>query len=449
MVFAILWGALFLSANRKLEDLKCEIRKKGLPASPLELDRWYIEAIPGQNSADLYRDAFAAMKSAEDSVPICGLGSMPPNDEKMSDELLTVSSKHLEENAKCLELLLQACQMRSCRFPASLDKGPGTLLPHVSSVRGASRLLSLSATVEAERGNLEKSANSMYAVLSNSACLNEEPMMISFLVKIACDSIAITTLNRCMSRADYDDQTLANFAKLITLSISDNRRSFERGIYGDWACLSEFSYYDAGVSHFTELPESLSAFAKFLHRSSGFDALDKIRDWHFREGIVKLGLAPYDKKAIDAFESRIIGKHRYLNRFLYPASSYSVSTYLIRHKTRFEAQATVALVSLAVRRFHLKHGKLPETLSELVPEFLDSLPSDPFDGAPLRYKKGIIKLKKEQKKENGTNELEYEANGYIVYSVGENLTDDGASNAGSQKSYNRGDICFPVILDQK
>ncbi len=85
-------------------------------------------------------------------------------------------------------------------------------------------------------------------------------------------------------------------------------------------------------------------------------------------------------------------------------------------------------------------------LSELFPEFLDSPPSDPFDGAPLRYKKGFIKLKKEQKKENGTDELEYEANGYIVYSVGENLTDDGVINAGLQKLPNRGDICFPVIL---
>ncbi len=51
----------------------------------------------------------------------------------------------------------------------------------------------------------------------------------------------------------------------------------------------------------------------------------------------------------------------------------------------------------------MENGRLPETLGELVPEYLDDVPRDDFDGEPLRYDR--------DKK--------------VVYSVGEDLTDDG------------------------
>jgi hypothetical protein len=62
-------------------------------------------------------------------------------------------------------------------------------------------------------------------------------------------------------------------------------------------------------------------------------------------------------------------------------------------------------VALALRCFHLRHRKLPQKLAELVPEYLENIPTDPFDGKPLRYS---------QEKR-------------IVYSVGKNLTDEGGS----------------------
>ena len=63
---------------------------------------------------------------------------------------------------------------------------------------------------------------------------------------------------------------------------------------------------------------------------------------------------------------------------------------------------------IAVERFRLKSGKLPAALSDLVSAFIEAVPKDPFDGKPLRYKK----LEK----------------GYVVYSVGPDGQDDGASD---------------------
>lgn len=62
-------------------------------------------------------------------------------------------------------------------------------------------------------------------------------------------------------------------------------------------------------------------------------------------------------------------------------------------------------VAVACERYRLKNGELPESLNVLVPEFLDAVPLDAFDGNPLRYNR-----------EMG-----------IAYSVGENLIDDGGN----------------------
>ena len=41
--------------------------------------------------------------------------------------------------------------------------------------------------------------------------------------------------------------------------------------------------------------------------------------------------------------------------------------------------------ALACRRYRAKHGRYPETLDDLVPEFIAAVPLDPYDGKPLRY----------------------------------------------------------------
>jgi len=72
-------------------------------------------------------------------------------------------------------------------------------------------------------------------------------------------------------------------------------------------------------------------------------------------------------------------------------------------RERFSLRATAVL--LALRAYQKEKGKLPDSLNELVPEYLSHLPLDPFDGKPLRYSK--------EKK--------------TVYCVGRDLVDSGGN----------------------
>jgi hypothetical protein len=77
----------------------------------------------------------------------------------------------------------------------------------------------------------------------------------------------------------------------------------------------------------------------------------------------------------------------------------------VKSKNDTQLQATRTI--LALRAYQLTRGNLPVDLSALVPEFLDAVPVDDFDGQPLRYSPGRK----------------------IVYSVGQNLKDDGGNDS--------------------
>jgi hypothetical protein len=73
-----------------------------------------------------------------------------------------------------------------------------------------------------------------------------------------------------------------------------------------------------------------------------------------------------------------------------------------------------AQAAVAIERWRLAHpGRLPDTLSELVPAYLTAVPLDPFDGQPVRYKKLPV--------------------GYVVYSVGLGWTDQGERSGSAIK----------------
>jgi hypothetical protein len=72
-----------------------------------------------------------------------------------------------------------------------------------------------------------------------------------------------------------------------------------------------------------------------------------------------------------------------------------------RAGAEFEISATRTI--LALHSFQNETGKLPSRLVELAPRYLETVPSDPWDGKPLRYSR--------EKR--------------ILWSVGEDLEDEG------------------------
>ena len=78
---------------------------------------------------------------------------------------------------------------------------------------------------------------------------------------------------------------------------------------------------------------------------------------------------------------------------------------IVEARCRADGLLAGAKLVVACNRFAREKGQWPETLAELVPEYLGEVPRDPYDGAPFRYSA-----------EKG-----------LVWAVGTNLTDEGGS----------------------
>lgn len=78
-----------------------------------------------------------------------------------------------------------------------------------------------------------------------------------------------------------------------------------------------------------------------------------------------------------------------------------------RAQVHTEAPGAVARTALALRLHKARHGAYPETLDALAPGILTAVPNDPCTGRPLVYRRV--------------------GEGFIVYSLGLNLTDDGGT----------------------
>jgi hypothetical protein len=72
-----------------------------------------------------------------------------------------------------------------------------------------------------------------------------------------------------------------------------------------------------------------------------------------------------------------------------------------------ESKLGLAQLAVALNAWTHAEGALPETLDALVPDYLESIPRDAFDGAPLRYSKAKA----------------------VVYSIGTDLVDSGGEGA--------------------
>lgn len=124
------------------------------------------------------------------------------------------------------------------------------------------------------------------------------------------------------------------------------------------------------------------------------------------------GGARYEMHFEDGFaaDSDIVQKLRVAGRMLKLEASFSLLL-TPAHDALFGATGSAvanrdgAIVILAIERYRARTGQLPDVLSELVPEFIASIPIDPFDGQPLRYR--------------------VDPDRYVVYSIGEDRQDNG------------------------
>lgn len=401
-----------------------QIKAAGFPTSSAELNAWYPTPPEDRNAAEVLAPALATIetfRSENPDLPWIGKGKPPEPDEPVSGEFLDAVEQHLAEHRDVMNTLHAGAALTESRYPIDFTQGFNTLLPHLSRVRDAMRWILLETVLHAARNQPELATQSALASFGVTRTLEREPLLISHLVRIAGLGIACTGTRHILARLQLTDAQLTRLEAAIRDSEDPN--GIRRALAGE-RCMgidffrdpqSQAGAVGAGGGFGSRLGLGVMRTIGWMENNCLFyldimDSLVEITD-----------LPPMERHArteeIDAQLGRASGFQTMIARMLLPALTRAVDK-----DTESTALLRAARTAVIVERYRLDTGGLPQTLDELAAWSKTPLPSDPFNGEPLRY--------------------ETLETGYRIYSVGADGEDQGGrTRTGNAEPY---DVVFEV-----
>ena len=315
-------------------------------------------------------------------------------------------------NSNALAQAAEAIKMPHSRYPIDLAWGVDTLLPHLAGLKR----LALAAEYRSVLDQ-RNSAPDISNVVGMARTLDEEPVLVSKLVRISMLNMATKALEYRLNAAASSDAELERLGKIFAESAKTNQ--IANGLVGERAMMIRYfrmSHAEAEKLSGSDdenspqkggppLPGDQPYFFKF----TGLFERDLRFYLESMETTISLASTfPKNMLAISNSQQQISETSRRNYYFLSSMFLPALGNANVKEANSV-AQMRAAQTALAVERFRLAHGQLPEKLDELVSQYLSAVPEDPFDGQPLRYRR-----------------LD---RGYVVYSIGP----DGEDNGGRER----------------
>jgi hypothetical protein len=373
------------------------IRKAGEPTTGEELDKWYPEPPAGENAAPAIMRALAKMRldglSSAPTVPLLGKGTVPLPGVPMPPAMRTSISAVVANNREALELLHQALKIKQCRYPVDLRNGWDVKIPHLADVKRGAQLLELEALLSAEDGKTAKAVESMEDMLRLAVSLKNEPILLSQLVRIACNRLACTTLEWVLNRRPMPEEQLRTLT--IAFKDAEDLESFRHELIGERANGIIIFQMPLGERK-TMVEKGMTMVEKFVNEAGPDTSLPQgiwaQENWdadfdYFLASMDEIinGLAK-GEKTLNELDIRFTGNRdaqRLVSGLTIPAIPHSA----IRELDSV-ARMRVGQLAIGLERYRrAHHNQLPATLAGLVPEYLDTVPKDVFGDGSFVFNK--------------------------------------------------------------
>lgn len=224
-----------LRLRAKLRVQTDAIHAAGYPVTCVELDQWYTIPKYAENAADTLIDAFSYYsepnETITESLPLTGKAKLPARTEPLTEQAKASLAQYVSDNTKALELLHVGAAIKHCRYPTDFSRGFEASMPYLSDLRNAARLLALEAILHAENDDPKSATRSAISVFGVARSLAEEPMIISQLVRISCQALALSGIERAVNRTEFTDEQLAELVQAI--AEAENRSTMVRAFAGE------------------------------------------------------------------------------------------------------------------------------------------------------------------------------------------------------------------------
>ncbi|HLP78495.1 MAG TPA: hypothetical protein VK327_16445 [Candidatus Paceibacterota bacterium] len=468
-VLAVILVLSFLGSMVRSKS-ELERFKEKLRASGETLD-WKAIVLPlpqaEENAAELFNSATPFLKDSFNDVlstnPPMAMRMLAPGRAAVISQQADIQAyqttyswtelnEALARRAPVFELLEQIGDRKYLQLDLDYGKGPNLLLPHLSQMKRWSQLATAKTLADLHTDDGSSAATNQHNVLRLLAVWNREPLLITQLVRIAMYQIIYSGQWELLQSTNFSDADLAMLQS--DWERVDLQSQMEAALVG------ERIFGIEAIEHY-RMSNSPPDFSLMGGSSGGFtwsgsDWWDDLKEngaevrrrighhlwrasWSLDD---EMTLLKTDQVLIDALrEVKTNGFYKEAVEKARKENEGTIEAYRRNHKFRAvmrdemgeifltpealaksldkllvtEAARQLSISAIALKRFELKYGHLPERLDSLVPEFAKAVPYDPVDGKPLRYRLNA----------DGS---------FLLYSIGENAIDDGGSAVSAKSS---------------
>ena len=376
------------------------------PVIPLEeMERAFAECRASMQSASPER-----IKLGEEYVALLAeLPQRPEGDWWInwdSQEYRRGARKWLEASSAYLEEFHALAAKGPGAIELDFDAGAALSFPGAANAREPARLLRIVMMEAAEAGDGARVLAAAKAIDCTAQTLEYRGLLSPHMVARSCRSIMVGELiKRRTSLDDAASKELIAWLERAEESLPEPAKAFmAQMILAEWMYRNGFSSFFFRV----DKPESLSGRQGFFRRLSVKQVSILVR---IQQDMVEAAKRPpsdaiSEFKRIEEDIQAAVRRSR-LKRLEYAMAKGAVPggklcyCLMIAQVAKYRGTRIV----LALELYRRKHKAYPEDLSALVPEFIESLPADPFSNEAFKYLR--------------------EGDEYRLYSVGANLQDDG------------------------
>jgi hypothetical protein len=373
-----------------------------------------------ENAAPLYVAADEIIKAhnpgrTNGSSPLDQPAEVPPDEVGYSrynwndPEDLALLAKYLREDQRALDLLGDATSRPAAVFDTDWSQGIETLLPHYAKLRQAGRFLAVAAIITAHEGNQAEALDRVRMGFVVSRHASGDPALIGQLVVIAIDNISRRAAEYAMAQGPVPEGAARRLVD--ELERVDFRQRYVAAMQAERTI---------GLDAFSRIRHGRNLDAIIGDATTGRARRDRICVWlysHLLRPMLYADELQY-LQCVDELErygslplqERVNARTTPTGEPLVPRWALLtrvVAPVFRRIDLRFEsamAQRRLLQTALGLQVYRRRHGRYPAALSELR-AMRWIAPTDPFSGQDLVYRR--------------------QGSGYLLYSVGPNLKDDG------------------------
>jgi hypothetical protein len=275
------------------------------------------------------------------------------------------------------------------------------------TARDVAHLLEFDVMRCAQAGNLRQALLSCRAILNAGRSIGDEPLLIPQLIRVVCARVACRKSERVLAQGEPPSDEMEHLQRaLADEALHPDYLIAMRGERAaDHAVFDALETGKVPVSQVEELQPG------WQELGLGWGVRHNLRAEHplmlslMTEG-VRIVQLPREERAaaLRRYEGEIdtLPQTTVLTHLLLPNLPM-----LIKGSQEKKALIHGTVAALACERYRQKEGTWPEKLTDLVPEYLPEVPTDPYDGKPLHFRRL--------------------ADGLVLYAVGPDGQDDGGT----------------------